>query len=119
MKKYATVDTAKSTRIFMRAFTWFLRRTVPSSRNAKPACMARTMIAPSRMKRTSEDVFSGSMRPSPFLLFPAGKERPQLVVDEPSCGRHLRSVEHAVEALPLAAGFPEERQRRLDDVLVR
>src|SRR3982751_1891698 len=61
MKKYAMVDTEKSTRIFIRALTWFLRRTVPSSRNAKPACIARTRIAPSRMNRTSDDVFRPSM----------------------------------------------------------
>ena len=62
MKKYAIVETAKSTRIFISALTWFFLRTVPSSRNAKPACIASTMIAPSRMNRTSEDVFRASMR---------------------------------------------------------
>ena len=53
MKKYATVDTAKSTRILTSALTWFFLRTVPSSRNAKPACIASTMIAPSRMNSVS------------------------------------------------------------------
>ena len=56
MKKYAMVDTAKSTRILTNALTWFFLRTVPSSRNAKPACMASTMIAPSRMKSASPPV---------------------------------------------------------------
>src|SRR6188474_1245829 len=64
MKKYATVEMAKSTRIFISAFTWFFLRTVPSSRNAKPACIARTMIAPSRMNRTSEPCFSASISSS-------------------------------------------------------
>ena len=45
------VDTEKSTRIFTSALTWFFLRTVPSSRKAKPECMARTMMAPSRMNR--------------------------------------------------------------------
>ena len=53
MKKYATVETAKSTRILTSALTWFFVRTVPSSRNAKPACIASTMIAPSRMNSAS------------------------------------------------------------------
>ena len=61
MKKYAIVDTAKSTRIFTSAFTWFFLRTVPSSRNAKPACIASTMIAPSRMNSVSLAAFSVSM----------------------------------------------------------
>src|SRR6186713_926185 len=68
MKKYAMVDTEKSTRIFISAFTWFLRRTVPSSRNAKPACIARTRIAPSRMNRTSDDVLRPSMFLPPFVF---------------------------------------------------
>ena len=38
------VETAKSTRIFTSALTWFFLRTVPSSRKAKPACIASTMI---------------------------------------------------------------------------
>jgi hypothetical protein len=58
MKKYASVDIAKSTRIFTSALTWFFLRTVPSSRKAKPACMASTMIAPSRMNRTSAEVLT-------------------------------------------------------------
>src|SRR4030066_26823 len=56
MKKYATVETLKSTRIFMSAFTWFFLRTVPTSRNAKPACMASTRIAPMSIKNTSEPI---------------------------------------------------------------
>jgi hypothetical protein len=57
------VDTAKSTMILTRAFTWFFLRTVPSSRKAKPACMARIMMAPSRTNRTSAEVIltTGSM----------------------------------------------------------
>jgi len=39
------------------ALTWFLRRTVPSSRNAKPACMASTMTAPRRRNRVSAPCF--------------------------------------------------------------
>jgi hypothetical protein len=64
MKKYAIVETEKSTRIFISAFTWFLRRTVPSSRNANPACIASTSTAPSRMNSTSADVFRPSMERS-------------------------------------------------------
>ena len=59
------VETAKSTRIFTSALTWFLCRTVPSSRKAKPACMASTMMAPSKMKKTSEPCGAGSMRMPP------------------------------------------------------
>jgi hypothetical protein len=65
MKKYATVDTAKSTRILTSAFTWFFLRTVPSSRNANPECIASTMIAPSRMNSVSVPVFSVSMAALP------------------------------------------------------
>ena len=39
--------------IFTSALTWFFSRTVPTSRKAKPACMASTMMAPMRMKKTS------------------------------------------------------------------
>ncbi|MNR53222.1 hypothetical protein D3C85_1731960 [compost metagenome] len=53
MKKYAMVETAKSTRIFTSALTWFFLRTVPSSRNAKPACIAKIMMAPSRINSAS------------------------------------------------------------------
>ncbi|MNW06904.1 hypothetical protein D3C71_2033960 [compost metagenome] len=45
---------AKSLRIFDNALTWFLWRTVPTSRNAKPACMASTRMAPMRMNRVLE-----------------------------------------------------------------
>ena len=67
MKKYATVETAKSTRIFTSALTWFFLRTVPSSRNAKPACIASTMIAPSRMNSASAPCLIGSIDSSPRL----------------------------------------------------
>src|SRR5512133_3653176 len=59
-----TVETEKSTRIFTSAFTWFFLRTVPNSRNAKPACMASTMMPPSRMNKASEPCFSASISPS-------------------------------------------------------
>ncbi len=49
MKKYARVETAKSAMILESALTWFFRRTVPTSRKAKPACMASTMTAPAKM----------------------------------------------------------------------
>ncbi len=54
MKKYARVDTAKSVMIFDRALTWFFRRTVPTSRKAKPACMASTITAPIRRNSVLE-----------------------------------------------------------------
>src|SRR5512144_2410340 len=47
------VDTDQSVSILTNAFTWFFLRTVPTSRKAKPACMAKTMTAPSMRKRTS------------------------------------------------------------------
>ena len=68
MKKYATVDTEKSARIFTSALTWFLLRTVPSSRNANPACIASTMIAPSKMNSASLLIFKVSMRFLPFMF---------------------------------------------------
>src|SRR3569832_567452 len=43
--------------IFTSAFTWFFLRTVPTSRKAKPACMASTITAPIRTKRTSPPLF--------------------------------------------------------------
>src|SRR3989344_2700130 len=68
------VETAKSARIFTSAFTWFLWRTVPTSRKAKPECIAKTRIAPMRMKNTSAPAPEtapadsiGSMKVSPFL----------------------------------------------------
>ena len=39
--------------IFTIAFTWFLPRTVPTSRKAKPPCIENTRIAPSNRKKTS------------------------------------------------------------------
>src|SRR4030065_131621 len=56
MKKYATVETLKSTRIFMSAFTWVFLRTETTSRNAMPACMASTRMAPMSKKNTSEPI---------------------------------------------------------------
>src|SRR4030065_749344 len=61
------VETLKSTRIFMSAFTWFFLRTVPTSRNAKPACMASTRIAPMSIKNTSEPI-------TDCILFSSSKE---------------------------------------------
>src|SRR5512134_2467674 len=49
--------------IFTSAFTWFFLRTVPSSRNAKPACIASTITAPRRMNSVSVLVFKASMVP--------------------------------------------------------
>src|SRR3990167_8355053 len=66
MKKYASVETAKSARILTSAFTWFFLRTVPSSRKAKPACIASTMIAPSSTNKTSLPDFRSSI---PLLQF--------------------------------------------------
>src|SRR3569623_1578219 len=43
--------------LFTSAFTWFFLRTVPTSRKAKPACMASTITAPIRTKRTSPPLF--------------------------------------------------------------
>jgi hypothetical protein len=62
--KYTTVETEKSTRILTSALTWFFLRTVPSSRKAKPACMASTMMPPSRMNSASEPCFSASISSS-------------------------------------------------------
>src|SRR5450830_119758 len=59
------VDTAKSTRILTRALTWFFLRTVPSSRNAKPACIASTMMPPSRTNSASALVLLTAMKPLP------------------------------------------------------
>ena len=47
------VETEKSTMIFTKAFTWFFLRTVPNSKNAKPACIASTMMAPNNTNSTS------------------------------------------------------------------
>src|SRR3990172_2855702 len=58
------VDMEKSVRIFTSALTWFFERTVPSSRKAKPACIASTITAPIRMKSTSALVFNDSISPS-------------------------------------------------------
>src|SRR5262245_10101454 len=63
MKKYAIVDTEKSTRIFTSALTWFFLRTVPSSRNANPPCIASTITAPMRMNNASLPFFRFSMAP--------------------------------------------------------
>src|SRR6185503_19535629 len=73
------VDTLKSTRILTRAFTWFFCRTVPSSRNANPACIARTITAPSRMNRTSVETFKPSIA-SPLVVWktnaaPRGRDK--------------------------------------------
>src|SRR3954470_7716259 len=92
MKKYATVDTEKSTRIFISALTWLLRRTVPSSRNAKPACIASTMIAPSRMNKTSADVLCSTIC-SPLSC----------------CGRRRR----ARSGTQAVAPSPEQQSRRI------
>src|SRR5262245_13626360 len=59
------VETEKSTRILTSALTWFFLRTVPSSRNANPACMASTRIAPSRMNRASLLCLSCSIESPP------------------------------------------------------
>src|SRR5512144_1701225 len=72
MKKYATVETLKSTMIFTSALTWFLRRTVPSSRNANPPCIASTMTAPIRMNSVSLPVFNVSMSPPCSASRPRG-----------------------------------------------
>ncbi len=74
MKKYAIVETLKSTRIFTSALTWLLRRTVPSSRKANPACIASTMMAPSRMNSVSLAAFNDSMTPSPGAARPRGAQ---------------------------------------------
>src|SRR6185437_2350390 len=138
MKKYATVETEKSTRIFMIAFTWFLRRTVPSSRKAKPACIASTITAPSRMKRTSADVLRpcmgisrarrGSPAP-PILAERLAQEAAQLVAealelrellpDQRPRAPLLLAIEHGEEALPFAVRLAEERAALLHDLLLR
>src|SRR3954468_23046453 len=59
--KNAIGEMEKSLRIFTSALTWFFLRTVPSSRKAKPACMARTMIPPSRMNKASAPCLSASI----------------------------------------------------------
>src|SRR5262245_7034424 len=61
MKKYATVEMQKSVKILISALTWFLRRTVPTSRKAKPACIAVTITAPIIRKKTSVLDFKASM----------------------------------------------------------
>ena len=51
---------AKSTRILHSALTWFLWRTVPASRKAKPPCMANTSTAPTSRNSTSAPLCSPS-----------------------------------------------------------
>src|SRR4051812_11145387 len=119
MKKYATVEIEKSTRIFISALTWFLRRTVPSSRNANPACIARTMMAPSRMNRTSEDVFRLSMCPPPWFLLDRfgngrGQQAAEILAHELLGDLDLFPVEDGVELLPLVARFLEEGTMLID-----
>ena len=77
IKKYAMVETAKSTKILTKAFTWFFLRTVPNSRKAKPACIARTMMAPSKINKASLPVFKISMK-LPLVFFASlwGKNNP-------------------------------------------
>ena len=53
MNRAAEQAAPAAKQIFINALTWFLRRTVPSSRNAKPACIARTRIAPSVAQRAT------------------------------------------------------------------
>src|SRR4030042_6188232 len=55
------VETEKSVRILTRALTWFFLRTVQSSRKANPACMASTMMPPSKTNNTSLPDFNASM----------------------------------------------------------
>src|SRR5579864_6298508 len=104
MKKYATVDNPKSVRILTSALTWFFLRTVPSSRNAKPACIASTMIAPSRMKSVSALVRSASIdfrppcdwRPPPPPRLPLKRE---VKLRQKRAGkRHARERTRAVRA---------------------
>src|SRR5689334_19432459 len=116
----------------MSAFTWLLRRTVPSSRNAKPACMASTITAPIRMNNTSPDVLCSI---SPPLIVVCGAARPsgarslaptpeegagrviqatQLVLDEVARGRRLPRVERGVERAPRIARLAPLRTHLLD-----
>src|SRR5665213_1761396 len=125
MKKYAIVETEKSTRIFISAFTWFFLRTVPSSRNAKPACIASTITAPSSMKRTSAGVFMASWLPGLRLVEEIDEalhealEVGELRVDEGARDLHLPVVEHGVEPRPLRARLAEVGPRLLDQLLLR
>src|SRR5688572_22766810 len=50
--------------IFTSALTWFLWRTVPTSRKAKPPCIAKTRIAPRSTKKTSSPTFGLSIEAS-------------------------------------------------------
>ena len=61
------VDTDQSVRILTKAFTWFFFRTEPTSRKANPACMAKTMTAPSMRKSTSLLLPSGVVVDIPFI----------------------------------------------------
>src|SRR6185437_8998802 len=141
MKKYAIVETEKSTRIFISAFTWFLRRTVPSSRKAKPACIASTITAPSRMNRTSADVLRAcisrppllpAMRPAARILSPPGVlvaqeaaevaaealQALELLLDEGARIGDLVGIEHGVETLPFLARFAERRTRQRERLVL-
>src|SRR6266508_2985802 len=61
--------------IFTSALTWFFLRTVPSSRNAKPACIASTITAPMRMNSVSLLAFNASMV-SPLAIAPRRRSFP-------------------------------------------
>ena len=58
--------------ILTMALTWFFSRTVPTSRNAKPACIANTRIAPMSKKKTSP----------PTILFSIFKDSLNDIVDQ-------------------------------------
>ena len=48
------VDTQKSPKILPNALTWFLARTVPNSKKAKPACIAKIITEPNNRNNTSK-----------------------------------------------------------------
>src|SRR5581483_444122 len=79
------VEMAKSTRILQSALTWFLWRTVPASRKAKPPCMANTSTAPTSRNSTSAPLCSpatafwiSGMPPSPGLARPMFVQQPEI-----------------------------------------
>ena len=85
------VETAKSTKIFTSALTWFLWRTVPVSRNAKPPCIANTRIAPISRKKTSGPCCIWPPQAAPCLRNfvaegPSEQKTARMAVGQPSSG---------------------------------
>src|SRR3972149_8292216 len=103
------VDMEKSVRILTSALTWFLKRTVPSSRKAKPECIASTRIAPSSTNSTSEPDLNASI--SHFLPRNIGDARELCPISAPADPPFLYNRRDAATQLPPAVrGFRGERR---------